>query len=179
MVQIWFRYGQQPHRRAPNSSTQRPQRPLVDRPFRCDVQPVSRLSPARIRMEQQLQQLLPTWEQWRADGSPKAASDMTWEQHLQQRQQWKRQQAEAAAEAAATVSGWQRSPLSDPMDGVAPQVRAGQMLKKCLVQSALQHSVVRGVGSAGLDMSWGFVLCGPYPKESVQLAEMTPTAHFE
>ena len=68
------------------------------------------------------------------------------------------------------------------MQRVEPsEVRAGQMvLNIALSQSALQRSVLNTMSSA-VDMSWDLVLCGPYPKESVELAELTdgPTARFE
>jgi len=47
-----------------------------------------------------------------------------------------------------------------------------------LIQSALQH-LIFGVWSSALGMSWIQLLFQPYPKKSVNLTEMTPTAHFE
>ena len=54
------------------------------------------------------------------------------------------------------------------------KVRAGRMLKQTSpIQSALQHSVLERPRSA-LDMSWMRVPCGPYPKQSADLADTTP-----
>ena len=56
--------------------------------------------------------------------------------------------------------------------------RCVAMLKAPPIQSALQRSVL-GVWSSALDMSWIRLLSRPFPKESVKLTELTPTAHFE
>ena len=59
------------------------------------------------------------------------------------------------------------------------KVGAGQMmLKTPLLRSALQHSIL-GVWSSALDTPWIQLVSRPYPKESVELTETTPTAHFE
>ena len=58
-------------------------------------------------------------------------------------------------------------------------VRAGQMiLGLALSPSALQLSVF-DTRSSALETPRGLVLCRPCPKESAELAESTPTAHFE
>ena len=59
------------------------------------------------------------------------------------------------------------------------QVRADVGNAPSLIRSAPQHWVCWAFGAQPLDASWTQVLCGPHPKESAQLAEVTPAAPVE
>ena len=50
--------------------------------------------------------------------------------------------------------------------------------KIVLIQSALQHSILKALSSA-FNASRSLALCQPYPKEGAQFPKTTPAAHFE
>ena len=48
-----------------------------------------------------------------------------------------------------------------------------------LIQSALQHAILRFGAQLCTEMTWSQALCAPCRKEMFKRAELTPTAPFE